>query len=274
MRLRFFIFVAIIFSAVPRVSISDENPYDFNYSFDNDYPFSVLNDDRAYSGGQRLSLIRTTDRLPIVFRFLEWFTSNSSQFNSGFALGQQLYTPDDISRRDPIEDDEPYAAYLSGSFLSYLRNENTLHLFQVELGVVGPLALGENIQNAIHRFIGYRIAEGWDNQLKTEPILNLFYQQKRTFWALKDAKGVSLSDFVPNAAIAAGNLYVYGQVGAQFRLGYGLSDDFGPTMTTPMSAEPFVPEQRQPWEAYGFLAADFRYKIGRASCRERVSSPV
>jgi lipid A 3-O-deacylase len=78
---------------------------------------------------------------------------------------------------------------------------------------------------------------------------------------------------VPSFEGAVGNLYDYAGVGAQLRIGYHLSDDFGPTVLTPVGVDPFVsgqfptsasaptPSSSPYFEAYVFGAAEGRWMV-------------
>lgn len=236
--------------------------FEVNYYFEDDYPFSIWFADRAYTFGTRLSVLQTSNTLPsLLTPFLGKLAGPKSEFNFGFAFGQQLYTPENISRADYIPDDEPYAGYLHVAGIAHIRNGDTLHSFELDLGWVGPSALGKETQTVVHELIKYKIPNGWANQIHDEPTVALFYQQKRNLWDLKTENGMTLIDLVPSVSGALGNLYIYAGAGAQARAGYALSDDFGPNTITPLGVDSFVTKQRAPWEAYAFLSADARWMV-------------
>ena len=64
-----------------------------------------------------------------------------------------------------------------------------LDTLQLDLGVIGPAAGGEFVQNNFHRLIGVAPANGWANQLHNEPTLGLTFERR---W--RTGRGVVLED--------------------------------------------------------------------------------
>src|SRR5690606_25092747 len=69
----------------------------------------------------------------------------------GFSLGQNLYTPKDTQTRWRLTNDRPYAAwlYLGVSAVAYDAKYELMQSFELNLGVVGPPALGRQTQNTV-----------------------------------------------------------------------------------------------------------------------------
>jgi len=90
--------------------------------------------------------------LPYV-RWLPFINEPGFQRNVALSMGQNMYTPTDISREDLIEDDRPYAgwAYLGIAFHS--KNERRLDTMEFQLGIVGPASGAEQAQKVVHRKI-------------------------------------------------------------------------------------------------------------------------
>ncbi len=66
---------------------------------------------------------------------------------------------------------------------------------------------------------------GWDNQLKDEPVLGVFYDRK---WKLRQSKidsGFSY-DLIPHMGAGLGNALIYAHAGAGLRFGWNLPNDF------------------------------------------------
>lgn len=95
-----------------------------------------------------------------------------------FSFGQKLYTPDSKSP-EPQYNDRPYAAVLFGE----MKRRNLYEDGKIETGlttgIVGPWALGEQIQNGFHDLINNKHFEGWDNQVQNEPILMLEHKREK-----------------------------------------------------------------------------------------------
>ena len=61
---------------------------------------------------------------------------------------------------------------------------------------------------------------GWDHQLETEPAIQLFLTRSIQIGFRNDEYwGV---DVVPHGRVALGNMYIYGEVGTMFRVGFNL----------------------------------------------------
>lgn len=147
-------------------------------------------------------------------------------------LGQSIFTPENLTERPPNPQDRPYAGWLYGGVSLLQRSgSDMLENLELEAGVVGPGALGEQVQNDWHQFIGIRTARGWSDQLQNEPGIVLAYDRHwRTLLAGSDRWG---ADFVPEAGATVGNVFVYGEVGATARIGSNLASDYGPARVRP-----------------------------------------
>jgi hypothetical protein len=151
----------------------------------------------------------------------------------GLALGQNLYTPDDISRYNPDPLDQPYAAwlYLGASFQRRTLGDQRVPVFEhfeINLGIVGPYALGKPAQTFVHRSLTSSPRPlGWKYQLETEPGLHLKYDRA---WRLAPpGEARRYLDIVPHVGIHLGNIKTAGAAGAMLRAGWNLPDDFGLT---------------------------------------------
>ncbi len=149
----------------------------------------------------------------------------------GFSVGHNLYTPENKVRTDRILDDRPYGAFLYAGLAFQSQSDSQLNTVELDIGVVGPAALGEPIQNNVHRIIGSDEAHGWDNQLQNEPGVVLVFERKWRYLA-ETAGGYGI-DVIPHVAGSIGNVFTYGGAGLTFRLGDDLSVDFGPPRIRP-----------------------------------------
>ena len=146
--------------------------------------------------------------------------------------GQSFFTPKDLSRKIPDPTDRPYAGWLyAGVSLLQDSDRATLENLELQLGVVGPAAFAEEVQNDYHQFIGAKYANGWDSQIRDEPGIALTYERYWRFPLLGDDGGGL--DIVPSAGATLGNVFTYGQAGALLRVGRGLKADYGPARIRP-----------------------------------------
>jgi lipid A 3-O-deacylase len=204
----------------------------------------IANTDRHYSNGFRLGWVSDAEDgsdIPILRDTLQLLYPLADVRNGrlGLELGHNIYTPSDTERRTLIQDDRPYAGwlYLSASLNAETGQgfgehyTETLDTMALELGVVGPSALGRQVQNGFHKIINVASNKGWDNQLKDEPGINLIGERKWRHRALK------LSNFefdaIPHLGATLGNVYTHANGGATVRFGQLLDTDYGPPLIRP-----------------------------------------
>lgn len=146
----------------------------------------------------------------------------------GFFVGQNLYTPRDISIVENQPFDRPWAAWLYlGSVVQRVRG-NRLDTVELDLGVVGPAALGKPVQSGWHSLIGVRQPKGWANQSASEPAFMVSYLQKRRF-------GNDTIQIVPHAGITVGTVLTLARAGGIVRIGNRMTG-FGPDSIEPGGA--------------------------------------
>ncbi len=251
---------------VTSAAADDESPYRppdhasiFSLQWENDI-FTGRGTDRHYTNGLRVSLLRGDDRVPgwvlSVARALPWFPDRGFVRGS-WALGQNLYTPEDISEPELIEDDRPYAAWLYLGRGLVLENGRMVDIMELSVGVVGPAAQGEPVQKGIHEFIDSPDPRGWSNQLSNELTLQAIWQRKwRTLHDVED-RGLGV-DLLPHVGGALGNVFIYGSAGATARLGFDLPSDYGPPRIQPglPGSEFFVPSRQL--SGYLFIGGEAR----------------
>lgn len=200
--------------------------------------------DRHYSNGIRISwltppntrperLIDTARRLP--------FFSPGTNLRFSVGGGQNIYTPEDINLRNPARNDRPYAGWLYGSVglvseadaCAGGESENCLlENLELDFGIVGPAAMGRQVQRGWHSMFNIDKPEGWSHQLKNEPGVVLYYERKHRA-KVRDLASFLQFDFTPHYGGALGNVFTYGAAGATVRLGDGLPRDYGPPRIRP-----------------------------------------
>jgi len=152
-------------------------------------------------------------------------------------IGQSMYTPENIASRSVVQNDRPYAGWLYGT-LGILAEEDdpetggsTLKTLALDIGVTGPLSLGEQVQKRWHKTFGLQKPNGWGHQIKTEPgaILTFDYKSRRPL----GGSGPFKFDLTPQAGFALGNIMTYGAAGVTLRMGDNLNLDYGPPRIRP-----------------------------------------
>lgn len=152
-----------------------------------------------------------------------------------FALGQHMYTPEYKLSPFLQEDDRPYAAYLYGALASHWQRERRQDTLELAFGAVGPCALGEQVQNGVHKVLDTNKSEGWEHQLENEPMLML---SLATVWRLNVASGGDGGlglDFLPRLSASLGTPYTRAGAGFELRLGWNLPADFASSHMLPGS---------------------------------------
>lgn len=189
----------------------------------------VSGQDRHYTNGLRIAYVT-----PAVTAsgFETGFGFGEGTLRRSFALGQQIFTPQDIFTANPDPDDHPYAGYLFAEGALLKEDDGRWDLLTVELGIIGPWALAEETQNWFHRAMDYWEAEGWDHQMQNEAAVNFAYDWKGRPWAEGRALGLDL-ELTPVAGASVGTVAVNARAGGMVRVGNRLDPSFGPARIRP-----------------------------------------
>lgn len=230
---------AAIMIALPGLAeAGDETGAVWNFQIEND--LFGGDSDRNYTNGVRITWLSAEGDVP------DWVSEPASyvpffepdgELRVLFGLGQNLYTPTDITVRELQPTDRPYAGWLYGSVGLVSDNGQILDNLQLDIGVVGPAALGSPVQEFVHDLIDTRDPSGWDNQLKNEPGITLFYERKWRSLLEFDKfvpgfPGYGV-DATPHVGVALGNVFTYGATGLTLRFGKNLPADYGPPRIRP-----------------------------------------
>jgi len=232
--------------------------------------------DRNYTNGFKLSFLSTdlkslsADPVPKPIQQLARTFSRvlpaGREYKLGLALGQNIYTPTDTELTTYQPNDRPYAAwgYVSAAFHVFSPPppsaigglaQGQLDTLEVSIGVVGPGALGRQVQNNIHHLIGVETAKGWAQQIHNEPGLQVGYERKLRL-ATPEAELGWGADLIPHAGVTLGNVFTYLNAGAEVRLGWRLPGDFGTHLIRPSGDS--NPRRRPAFSLFGFAASDSR----------------
>ncbi|MCG2633451.1 MAG: lipid A deacylase LpxR family protein [Gammaproteobacteria bacterium] len=204
----------------------------FSLAVENDLFADV---DSHYTHGTRLSwlsperdlppwMARWSDRMPL---FAEGGVNRFS-----FVFGQNIFTPDDITRPELIADDRPYAGWLYGSVGVISDTGTRLDNLELTLGMVGPAALARHSQRIVHDIVDADDPKGWDNQLANEPGIVLTYERKWRSLLVLGGDGLA-TDFTPHVGGSLGNIFTHLSLGMTGRIGFDLPADYGPPRIRP-----------------------------------------
>lgn len=165
--------------------------------------FTNGNFDRYYTQGLRVACMEDD--------FTHW------------SFGQEINTPAAQENLIPPDDDLPYSAllYLARGKGFLFPAQQAMASIEAKIGVIGPLALGRQIQTAFHHLIGATTYRGWDSQMPNELAFSVEAEVRRRFYI--DDPAVHHWDVIAHAGIELGNIRTGFITGAQIR--FGLLDD-------------------------------------------------
>ncbi|MDQ8201196.1 lipid A deacylase LpxR family protein [Pelagicoccus enzymogenes] len=154
---------------------SDEGQF-LSFTLENDAPNGT---DRYYSSGIEVTWSKWQRLLPALpfelsfpappppaIRDLPNFHAGQSYSLRSIAVGQQIYTPADLSNPDYLPSDRPYAGW---SYLQLSLARAWGHRRQsvaIEVGTFGPNSQADEAQSSFHKLIGSAVPQGWEHQVK------------------------------------------------------------------------------------------------------------
>jgi lipid A 3-O-deacylase len=201
--------------------------------------------DRYYTSGIKLSwsspdLARLEDTpysspfLPL-FNLLPYIQDDHYQKNLIFALGQNIYTPDNTETASLVENDRPYAGWLYVGLGVVWKTAQVRNSLILNVGVVGPWSYAQETQRLIHDLRNLDHPNGWDNQLDNELGAVLVYDRTWRWPEIKRRSGLNF-ELLPHYGAALGNVQTYANLGAEMRFGLNLPDDFGTSPIGPAAS--------------------------------------
>ena len=210
--------------------------------------------DKYYTSGLRLGWTSGTNQVPDFLQGIGRTLWGGGVQRISFDITQQLYTPQDTQISPPDPHDRPYAGYLAGTF-SLLQDSNDWRsLLALSVGVIGPAALGKEVQNGFHNLIGDTPNKGWHYQLPNEPAFEIYSQRT---WRLPIASiGPLQTDALPELTLGLGIVRDYVQTGGIVRIGQGLDSDFGAARLLPGISGQDAYTPTRPFAWYFFAGGD------------------
>lgn len=148
--------------------------------------------------------------------------TNTSVIKSSLGVRNRMYTPDSIKTHALQPFERPYCATLSLTYKLWRREADELVRYEIEAGVLGPHAYGEQLQTWAHRGVNYTIPQGWDDQLHPdEPLLNLYMERWHPLGRVGDDNGWQTRlDGVYGGAV--GTAFIYAEVGVCAKAGWNV----------------------------------------------------
>ena len=188
----------------------DRDSY-IRFSLDNDY-FSAR--DQQYTEGANLELCSPA----LKKNPLTWLLINPhfSHTRYGLGLEQAGYTPDNL-RIENQNRDRPYAGTLF--FKTFLLATDTIKKQRwsttLSTGVIGEIALADEVQDEAHRLLHNVVPPGWDYQIANDVILNYQVDYEKQLLAFRN-----ILSFEGDASARAGTLSDKASIGVTALAGY------------------------------------------------------
>jgi hypothetical protein len=216
---------------------------------DNDFMnIHGMGTDESYTNGTRLDYFYRRNKPP---RFIDkWMlprTGKNAINTSHWSLMHIMITPSDIRDAKYRPNDYSYAAalFLAHGLDSYDPKRKFSLQSELIMGVMGPWALGKELQTWFHRVLGYQRPRGWGNQLPNAPLLNYNFTFEKMIWQ----PGPAL-EIIGGASAYAGTMLDGGAVHATLRVGH-MNPYFG--------MEPGSGQHEKKFQVYAFLRPTVEY---------------
>ena len=193
-----------------------------DFTFENDADFR---EDSGYTEGAQFSMLMHREDLNESWFQIPFMSSYTREHFFSFAIGQQMYTPEDLEAVDPVTGDRPYAGWLYAQAALHQSSEHHLDTLSLKAGMIGQHAYMEQVQKFIHWIIGSPEPKGWGNQIGSRLGVQLDYEHKWRY-VPDDLWGIE-SDLLPFVSGEFGNVAIKGTVGTLWRVGYNIPHDFG-----------------------------------------------
>lgn len=139
-------------------------------TYENDSHYDT---DRFYTNGIQVSTKYSTDQRKPFARSLtnslcRWLAcDDSTLLTSQINVGQLMYTPRELTVREPQPLDRPWAGllYYEQAYAFLSPDQRSLTTLSGQIGVTGRLSMAEQAQKLVHRVMDRPRPEGWDNQV-------------------------------------------------------------------------------------------------------------
>lgn len=201
-------FLCFVMMATVGSSFSQGYKNEFGFKSDND-AYLFLKQDRYYTNGLSIYFRRAIDQ-QILSRNLEKVTYEIS-------AGQKIYNPLSGQRPDPATHDRPFAGHLYGGVqASFFYKKESLLKIDINLGVVGPDAFGEEVQRSLHDAVGFYMVRGWEYQIHNNLAANASVQ----FAKLVQRSSANTVDLTLDSYVNLGTTHNGAGIGFVFRAGH------------------------------------------------------
>lgn len=182
----------------------------FRINYDNDF-FAAS--DYNYTQGYNLELVTPNlSKNPLNKLLIQ---KKELRIQNGLSIEHIGFTPFSIANPDVIFTDRPFASAIM--LKSFVTSTDTTKDFRIisglSIGMIGPVAFGNEMQTAIHKVINGVIPQGWKNQIKNDLVLNYELGFEKKLFQINNSLIVS-----SNSTVRLGTLFSSASLGfnAQF----------------------------------------------------------
>ncbi len=204
----------------------------FTVYWENDGTFlkPIGRSDRHYTDGIRLVYTHQPDWnwLKDFSRWNNFADGNEADTAMGYFFGQNMYTPDHAdapSKRG--KHDRVFAARIYGGVFAQRAKKDEMEHFELSMGVIGPSALGGELQTFIHQLVDQAEPNGWKDQLDDEFAVDFQWFKRQRPEGLPFGQTPEFDSYL-EYGFRAGSVFRNANLGLIFRLGENLPNDFGP----------------------------------------------
>ena len=192
-------------------------------------------------------------------------------------VGQNFYTPQNITVSEVQEDERPYSAWLYVAAAARLADVKRLRTVELHLGTTGKAALGEYVQTKWHALNGNSEPQGWEHQVKSVPggVGFIVIWDDKFAFDCQTADSIRYAEVVSYYRLTGGNVHTNAVAGATFRLGYNLQRRWTERIEPVRKNRSGIPHSRNPpnWSFYGFFSVEGRAVIWNALLQHDTYTP-
>jgi len=210
----FILFIPFLINGQKTNYLNDTKSFSsFEFKWSNDFEYQT---DYYYTNGFAFEVFSKFAKINVVNSILFPFKLTGKELFS-FTLTQDIFTPKEMAHVDnQLNGDRPFAANILFGIkkVTFNKADGIRTYSELQIGVLGPAALGEETQNGIHNNLPTSgIVKGWENQISNSLMLNYSTFIEKYFFHNNwfELSGISKFKF--------GLPYTCANVGMQTRIG-------------------------------------------------------
>lgn len=210
--------------------------------------------DKYYTNGFRIAYTSPTGQVPDFLSQFGRSLLGAGQQRLAIELSQHIFTPFANQVAYPPSNDRPYAGVLMATATLIQDTDTSRTALGMGVGIIGPAALGRQVQSVAHTILGDTKDQGWGTQIPNQPVIQLSAQ--RTWRTAPLSVGGLEIDLLPTIGVGAGTFRIYGAASGQVRIGQNLNVDFGVPRLRPGLTGTDAYHSATPFAWYLFLGGE------------------